>query len=263
MSTNIDRPGLTAAGAAVRNPLSVIAMFVLLVEVIATVTLVQVIDAREIAQPIAWFVVIFPTLIAFLFFGTIWWRHQFLYSPYEYRSDESFLSAMLRLEKIEARQDAAALNPEIADAEHSFTVVDRLLKVNDVRGAVGVGRTFLEAGQSREAIDIFQHIIDKSDVSHPDRYKAYSNLAYAHIQANHYEDAIQSLDRAMESGGERGSRPWHLLASAYAHKRLSNAAGDQHDVDAMELINKAKNHPKTFEKNFFKNLYPEIAEFLN
>jgi len=255
-------PSLTAAGAAVRNPLSVIAMFVLLVEVIATVTLVQVLPKDHIAVPIAWFVVIFPTLIAFLFFGTIWWRHQFLYSPYEYRSDESFLSAMQRLEKVEARQDAAALNPEIADEEHSFTVVDRLLKVNDLRGAVGVGRTFLEAGQAQEATNIFQHVIDGSNPAHPDRYKAFANLAYAEIQASDFDAAIESLESAMEAGGERGSRPWHLLASAYAHKRLSSASGDEHDLKAMNLIDKAKKHPKSFEKSFFRNLYPEIAEFL-
>ncbi len=255
-------PSLTAAGAAVRNPLSVIAMFVLLVEVIATVTLVQVLSKDHIAVPIAWFVVMFPTLIAFLFFGTIWWRHQFLYSPYEYRSDESFLSAMQRLRKVEARQEAADLNPETADEEHSLTVVDRLLDVDDLQGAVGVGRTFLEAGQTAEAASIFQYIADKSKTTHPDYYKACANLAYAQIQGSEFEKAIESLDRAMKIGGARGKKPWHLLASAYAHKRLSEKKGDAEDVQAMALIDAAKKHSKSFETSFFRNLYPEIAEFL-
>jgi hypothetical protein len=76
-----EKKPMSAAAALVRNPLSVIAMFVLLVEAIATITLVQVRSIGDIATPLVWFVVLFPTLIALLFFSTLWWRHQFLYSP--------------------------------------------------------------------------------------------------------------------------------------------------------------------------------------
>jgi membrane protein YdbS with pleckstrin-like domain len=81
---------LSAAAAVVRNPLSVIAMFVLLVEAIATITLIQVSAQEPIAFPLVWFVIAFPTLIALLFFSTLWWRHQFLYSPMEYRQTNPF-----------------------------------------------------------------------------------------------------------------------------------------------------------------------------
>lgn len=68
-----EAPGghLSAASAVVRNPLSVIALFVLLVEAIATVTLVNVANVADIALPLVWFVVGFPTLIALLFFATL------------------------------------------------------------------------------------------------------------------------------------------------------------------------------------------------
>jgi hypothetical protein len=82
---------LSTSAAVVRNPLSVIALFVLLVEAI---TLVQVRTQEAIAIPLVWFVVLFPTGIALLFFNTLWWGHQFLYSPMEYRSDQSFLTGL-------------------------------------------------------------------------------------------------------------------------------------------------------------------------
>ena len=126
MAEQVEHKPLSAAAAVVRNPLSVIAMFVLLVEAIATVTLIQVRAEAQIAVPLVWFIVVFPTLIALLFFGTLWWRHQFLYSPMEYRSDESFLTAMHRLQRVEARQEAADLNPRTADEAQSLQVVDRL-----------------------------------------------------------------------------------------------------------------------------------------
>jgi hypothetical protein len=124
---------LSATAALVRNPLSVIAMFVLLVETIAGVTLVRVSGVIEVAHPLTWFVVLFPTMIVILFFSTLWWRHERLYSPMEYRSDESFLTAMRdRLRRVEVRQKEAdeklkmirnKIGQQIADnlPDHSIT----------------------------------------------------------------------------------------------------------------------------------------------
>lgn len=260
MSGQSEGPNLSAAGAAIRNPLSVIAMFVLLVEVIATVTLVNVLEKPEISLPIAWFIVVFPTLIAILFFGTIWWRHQFLYSPYEYRSDESFLSAMKRLEKIEVRQEAANLNPITSDEDQSIAVVNRLLSFDDVRGALKVGRTYLQAKQADTALRIFEHIKKKSSNLHPERYAIFSNIAYALIEQKRYTEALENLTRAMNSADY--IPPWHQLAAAYAHKMLSKNDGDEHDELCKKFIGEAKDNSISFNTTFFKNLYPEIAQFL-
>lgn len=108
---------LSAGAAVVRNPLSVIAMFVLLVETIATVTLIQLEDNSPIAIPLVWFVVLFPTLIALLFFGTIWGKHAGLYSPMEYRSDDSFLVAMGRIDRMEEELEVNRAASRLALAE--------------------------------------------------------------------------------------------------------------------------------------------------
>lgn len=254
---------LSAASAVVRNPLSVIAMFVLLVEAIATVTLVNVVKVDHIAIPLVWFIVGFPTLIAILFFATLWWRHQFLYSPMEYRSDESFLSAMRKLQQIEARQEAADLNPQTADEAQSISVVDRLLSLGDVRAAVKVGRTFLEIQQYEPAKRVFEHILSKTSRTHEDRYKPLANLGYAEIGLGEFEPAIKHLDEALAILDESRAGPWHHLALAYAHFRLSANQKDAHYKSFQQHLAQAKSNKWfTYNKDFFRSLYPEIADKL-
>lgn len=251
---------LSAASAVVRNPLSVIAMFVLLVEAITTVTLVQVQSINQFSFPLVWFIILFPTLIALLFFGTLWWRHQFLYSPMEYRSDESFLSAMQRLQRIEARQEAAEINPRTADEEQSLQVVDRLLSLGDVRAAVKVGRTFLEVGQYDVAERIFQYILGKTPLQHADRYNVLANLGYSQVGQKKFEDSITNLSDCISLVGKDKSLPWHNLALAYSHFMLSKTPKDKHHQQYEQLLNKAKNHRWFLEsRDFYKILYPEMA----
>ena len=263
MAEQVEHKPMSAAAAVVRNPLSVIAMFVLLVEAIATVTLIQVRAEAAIAVPLVWFIVLFPTLIALLFFGTLWWGHQFLYSPMEYRSDESFLTAMHRLQRVEARQEAADLNPRTADEAQSLQVVDRLLKLEDIRAAVKVGRTFLEAGQFDIAARVFQHILKEAPSSHPDRYNAIANLGYAQIGLQQYADAARSLEDSIALIGERQAYPWHLLALAYAHFRLSEDPADEHHAEFKKRLAAGKKHRFFAEsRDFYKKLYPDMARHL-
>jgi len=262
MADEPKNPQLSATAAVVRNPLSVIAMFVLLVEAIATITLVQVKGVPMIAQPLVWFVVLFPAVIAALFFSTIWFRHQFLYSPMEYRSDESFLAAMKRLQVVEARQEAAAINPRTADEEQSLKVVDRLLKLQDVRAAVKVGRTFLEAGQFEIAERMFAHIVERTPPGHEDRYNALANLAYAEIGQGQYEPAIEKLDEVVHLIGDERAGPWHHLALAYAHFRLSQAPDDEHFQAFQKRVALGKRKLSPANRSFYKTLYPDIAKYL-
>jgi tetratricopeptide (TPR) repeat protein len=257
VTEELPRTHLSATSAVVRNPLSVIALFVLLVEAIATVTLVNVAAQPMIARPLVWFIVGFPTLIALLFFATLWWRHQFLYSPMEYRSDESFLAAMQRLQRVEARQEAADLNPQTADVAQSVSVVDRLLALGDVRAAVKVGRTFLEARKFEPAQKIFEHILARSTRDHEDRYNALANLAYAEIGQGEYEPAIRHLDESIKLAGEGRVGPWHRLALAYSHFKLSAKPGDQHRKEFDKNLAFAKAY--RYSRDFYASLYPEIA----
>lgn len=263
MAEDTEKKQLSAVAALIRNPLSVIAMFVLLVEAIATVTLVQISEQESIVLPLVWFIVLFPTLIALLFFSTLWWRHQFLYSPMEYRSDESFLAAMHRLQRVEARQEAAELNPRTADETQSRQVVDRLMGLGDVRTAVKVGRTFLEAAQYDVAARLFRYILDKTPKRDDDRYNVLANLGYAQIGMGEYDEAVSSLAECISLLGERSALPWHYVAIAYAHFKLSAKGSDAHRREFKKYLDLGKRHRFYSEsRDFFMTLYPEIADQL-
>ena len=263
MAEGSENGPLSAGAAVVRNPLSVIAMFVLLVEAIATITLIQVNGNPSIALPLVWFVVLFPTLVALLFFGTLWWRHEFLYSPMEFRSDESFLTAMRRLNRVEARQEAAELNPHSTDEKQSRQVVERLLSLGDVRAAVKVGRTFLDDEQFEIAAGIYRFILEKISSRHEDRYNALANLGYAQIALEQYEDAVNTLRDCISLIGEDKAYPWHHLALAYAHYKLSSDSKDEHYRQFQNFLAKGKKHAR-FKggREHFRSLYPDMAEFL-
>lgn len=85
--------------AAVRNPLSIIALFVLFIEVIATVAMSNTLltDAQR-----NWLVVlcaIYPALVLVVFFLLAWYRPINFYGPQDYSDDNIFLKLM-KQEKI-------------------------------------------------------------------------------------------------------------------------------------------------------------------
>ena len=264
MADKTEYKQLSAASAVVRNPLSVIALFVLLVEAIATITLVKVVAQQEIAVPLVWFIVIFPALIAVLFFTTLWWRHECLYSPMEYRSDKSFLTAIQRLKRVEALQDAAKINPHTADIEDSITVIDRLLDLSDVRAAVKVGRTFLEAEQYETAVKVYEHILKKTPKNHEARYNVFANLGYAQTGLHQYKESIDSLEQCIRLKGEKNAHVWHHFAMAYNHFKLSKNTSDAHYREFKKRLAKGKKDIKyRGQRKFYAaNLYPDMAKHL-
>lgn len=65
-----------------RNPLGIIALFVFFIEAISTVSLKFLLDAKSpYVGIILCFIIAFPSAIAILFFVTLWFRRESLYSP--------------------------------------------------------------------------------------------------------------------------------------------------------------------------------------
>src|SRR5262245_31553544 len=90
--------GLTLA----RNPLGIISLFVFFIEAIATVSLKIAISSDYVGH-IVWFIILFPTLIVFLFFGTLWAKRECLYSPGEFRDDKAFVDLLFTVKRLEAK----------------------------------------------------------------------------------------------------------------------------------------------------------------
>lgn len=79
-----------------QNPLGIIALFIALIYSLAALlfgTTAKHLTTGE-RQPLIWFIVLFPQMILGVFYKLVAEHHPKLYSPNDYKSDESFLKAI-------------------------------------------------------------------------------------------------------------------------------------------------------------------------
>ncbi|MCX7292075.1 hypothetical protein [Janthinobacterium sp.] len=99
-----------AAKGLARNPLGIIALFIILIYGFAAITL-GVNAKLESAEraPLVWFLVLFPVAVLILFGWLVSGHHEKLYAPGDFRSDESFHqrkeNSERRVAEITAEQD--------------------------------------------------------------------------------------------------------------------------------------------------------------
>lgn len=88
----------------VSNPLTIIAIFAGLAEVSGTIVLPFLKDSSQ--DLYVWFLIVFPTILIFLFFVTLNFNHKVLYAPSDFQNEDNFLklfgkpTAVDRLEKL-------------------------------------------------------------------------------------------------------------------------------------------------------------------
>lgn len=101
--------GNTAKGLA-RNPLGIIALFIVLIYGFAALTLgINSLQASE-RLPLVWFLVLFPVLVLLTFGWLVSNHYEKLYSPDDYKSDESFLRGLHTRSKHTAELQAQHLD---------------------------------------------------------------------------------------------------------------------------------------------------------
>lgn len=76
----------------INNPLTIIAIFAALAEVNATIA-IGLIDA-SLHSVFIWFVIGFPTLLVILFFLTLNYNTKVMYSPSDFKDDETFVQSL-------------------------------------------------------------------------------------------------------------------------------------------------------------------------
>ncbi|MCP4263199.1 MAG: hypothetical protein GY774_37675 [Planctomycetes bacterium] len=78
-----------------KTVLGIIALFVFFTEAVATVSLKFALDASSpyIAH-LVWFIVLYPVLLTFLFFYTLWYQVQKLYPPMDFGSAKKFVKTI-------------------------------------------------------------------------------------------------------------------------------------------------------------------------
>jgi len=77
---------------AIRNPLTVVAIFAGLAEIAGTIALATV--DKSLQHVFVWFVMLFPVLLVILFFVTLNFNHKVFYAPSDFRDEAHFLKVM-------------------------------------------------------------------------------------------------------------------------------------------------------------------------
>jgi len=247
-----NKSGITLA----KNPLGIISLFVFFIEAIATVSLNIAIDTEYIGH-IVWFIILFPTLIVILFFITLWIKRESLYSPMEFRDDDSFLGLLQKVDRLEAKQDAAELDPVTAELSDVFATINRLLALNDVRSAIEVGRAYLKQNQYEQSGKVFSYLQDKVNPKNEAYYKILANLSYSQIGIGKFVEAIENMLEVQKFQNGGAFRAWHALALAYSYFMLKETK------EFKEWLGVAKTRSE-YKRNipFFQSVYPEIAKYL-
>src|SRR5882672_11180078 len=92
--TEMSTFGSTAKGLA-RNPLGIIALFIVLIYGFAALTLgINTSLQSQERLPLVWFLVLFPVVVLFTFGWLVSRHHEKLYAPADYKSDEGFLHGL-------------------------------------------------------------------------------------------------------------------------------------------------------------------------
>jgi hypothetical protein len=111
----------TFAGSAkglARNPLGIIALFIVLIYGFAALTLgINSSLQAEERLPLVWFLVLFPLVVLFTFGWLVSRHHEKLYAPADYKSDDGFLQGMRVRARhtVEVEAQQAALKAKVLE----------------------------------------------------------------------------------------------------------------------------------------------------
>jgi len=240
-----------------KNPLGIIALFVFLIEGISTASLKFVLENQsQYVGHIVWFIILFPSLIALLFFGTLWWRRESFYSPEDFREDSSFISLIQKVERLEIRQEASQLDPT-ADIDAFLKTLETLVKRDDIYAAVQVGRSALKESQYESSSQIFQYLLQHVSSSHELHTRMLANLAYSLIGLGKFSEAIRHLLEVRKIREEKRFYPWHAIALAYSYFQLGEL---ENYKEWVEYAKKREEYAKSIPA--MAKLYPEIKKDL-
>lgn len=79
----------------VSNPLTIIAIFAGIAEISGTIVLPLLSEKNQ--NIFLWYVMFFPVLLVSCFFLILYFKHEVLYSPGDYKDDASFIDTSKRL----------------------------------------------------------------------------------------------------------------------------------------------------------------------
>ena len=96
----------------ISNPLTIVAIFVAIVEIASTVSLTTLNERHHIV--IVWFLVLFPTFLVVLFFFTLWRKPWVLIFPSDFKESKDYLKMLTIVQKLSLELDG--IDAQIQDS---------------------------------------------------------------------------------------------------------------------------------------------------
>ncbi|MFL6203287.1 MAG: hypothetical protein ACJ76J_29320 [Thermoanaerobaculia bacterium] len=244
-----------------RNPIGVISLFVFLIDAIATVSLKFLLDAGSTSTGlVVVFLVAFPTLMLLLFFGTLWFRRESLYSPSDFREDATFMRLLAkvdaRIDKVEIRQKAAQLDPR-GDPSDVLALIPELLAKGDSDTVMSLVRAFLKVRRYASALEVLG-TLSRTPLTRAVQAQTLAFTAYCFIGNGAYEEALPSLEELRRSEPTEAEKFWPALAFSYVNYKLDRQA------EFFAWLNKASSNQRASEYlDSAIQIYPELKEHLH
>lgn len=240
-----------------KNPLGIIALFVFFIEAISTISIKFLLDNQSpYTKHIVWFIILFPSIIALLFFVTLWWKRESFYSPGDFREDSSFVGLIKKVRTLEIKQEASQLDPA-ADDEVFIKTIGELIKTNEIQTAIQVGRSSLKERRYENSYKIFSYLEKNISKSNDLYTRILANLGYSLIGLKKFKEAINNLLEVKKLREEKRFYVWHALALAYSYFQI----GEKENYKKwLEYASKRKEYQANLQ--FVINLYPEIKKDL-
>lgn len=241
------------------NPLGIIATFVFFIEAISASTIFAIKEYPCILNKVIWFIIIFPSSIAFLFFLILVLKREILFAPSDFKDENNFINLLNRLDKLEIGQkvNQYTANPP-TNLDNVFNLVDDLIKNGEYKNVVRIGRGYLKLNEFGKSKKFFEHVKHKTPKSEDFYYTILSNVAYSKIGLKEFGSALEDLLEVKSIRGGDKLEVWHLAALCYTLKNLGRTA------EFNEFLIKCHNHPKfNSEKDIFKNIYNDVPEIWN
>lgn len=242
------------------NPLGIIATFVFFIEAIGASTVFIIKDNILLLTKMINFIIIFPSLIAIIFFLILLFKREILFGPSDFKDDAAFIGLIdVRLEKLELGQKVsqATANPP-TNLDSVFNLVDELIIKKEFKNVVRIGRGYLKLNEFGKSKRFFEFVKLKTPKSEDFYYTIVSNVAYSKIGLGEYEQALTDLNEVKSILGENKLEVWHLAAFCYTLHKL----GRNGELD--NYLQKCREHchfPN--EKDVFKNIYKDMNEMWN
>jgi tetratricopeptide (TPR) repeat protein len=250
---NLAEFGQTARSLA-RNPLGIIALFIVLIYGIASLVFGLSSSSLGTQQKwvLIWFLVTFPIVVFFSFVWLVAKHSLKLYAPSDFRKDDSFVELNRKVSILEVRQTAVEVDPR-GDSDSAFGALEALLSTGQIDAAKNLAKAFLKVKRYDVSLQMFEAIRKRGDIERSNSFLQYR--AYSLMGLKRYEDALRDLELIQASGSSKEYDFWPRIALAYCHLKL------QHSAEFELVLSSAVKYQGAFGyRDMVNSLYPELGE---